>query len=225
MSVAVWSGSLVAWERELVALKERIGPVFGRAEVRATAGAFLDGVLSGVARKTGWLLAEQAGQGRRAGGGCLRDQTSDGLRVDRPGARCWCTLCLGSGGRPVWDRLAAATHAGEAGAALRARGALQPLPALLDRGGAGGDRPRDDGRCPGEGCLGHARGRRGLEGAATVRMGADRAVLTRGSGLRALAPDPSQPARARQTGLLFCLCAGWCLAGRTGRRGGAALDD
>src|SRR3954453_16176363 len=61
MSVAVWSGSLVAWERELAALKERIGPVFGRAEVQATAGAFLDGVLSGVARKTGWLLAEQAG--------------------------------------------------------------------------------------------------------------------------------------------------------------------
>src|SRR4051812_49785846 len=61
MSVAVWSGSLVAWERELVALKERIGPVFGRAETRETAGAFLDGLLSGVARKTGWLLAEQAG--------------------------------------------------------------------------------------------------------------------------------------------------------------------
>src|SRR4051794_12937830 len=61
MSVAVWSGSLVAWERELAALKERIGPVFGRAETRETAGAFLDGLLSGVARKTGWLLAEQAG--------------------------------------------------------------------------------------------------------------------------------------------------------------------
>src|SRR4051812_9081326 len=61
MSVAVWSGSLVAWERELVALKERIGPVFGRAETRETAGAFLDGLLSGVGRKTGWLLAEQAG--------------------------------------------------------------------------------------------------------------------------------------------------------------------
>src|SRR3954465_13240912 len=60
MSVAIWSGSLVAWERELAALKERIGPVFGRAETRATAGAFLDGLLSGVARKTGWLLAEQA---------------------------------------------------------------------------------------------------------------------------------------------------------------------
>src|SRR3954453_20059839 len=61
MSVAVWSGSLVAWERELAALKERIGPVFGRAETRATAGAFLDGLVSGVARKTGWLLAEKAG--------------------------------------------------------------------------------------------------------------------------------------------------------------------
>src|SRR5215207_9563790 len=61
MSVAVWSGSLVAWERELAALKARIGPVFGRAETRATAGAFLDGLLSGVTRKTGWLLAEQAG--------------------------------------------------------------------------------------------------------------------------------------------------------------------
>src|SRR3954465_10542324 len=61
MSVAVWSGPLVAWERELAALKGRIGPVFGRAETRATAGAFLDGLLSGVGRKTGWLLAEQAG--------------------------------------------------------------------------------------------------------------------------------------------------------------------
>ena len=64
MSVAVWSGSLVAWERELAALKGRIGPVFGRAEIRETAGAFLDGLLSGVARKTGWLLAEQAGLDR-----------------------------------------------------------------------------------------------------------------------------------------------------------------
>ncbi len=64
MSVAVWSGSLVAWERELAVLKGRIGPVFGRAETRETAGAFLDGLLSGVERKTGWLLAEQAGLDR-----------------------------------------------------------------------------------------------------------------------------------------------------------------
>src|SRR4051812_23353444 len=64
MSVAVWSGSLVASERELVALKGRIGLVFGRAETRETARAFLDGLLSGVGRKTGWLLAEQAGLAR-----------------------------------------------------------------------------------------------------------------------------------------------------------------
>ncbi len=61
MSVAFWSGALLEWEKELEGLKSRIGPVFGRAEVRATAGAFIDGLLSGVARKTGWQLAEQAG--------------------------------------------------------------------------------------------------------------------------------------------------------------------
>jgi SRSO17 transposase len=61
MRVARWSGSLVAWEKDLDELKRRIGPVFGRREVRETAGAFLDGLLSGVERKTGWLLAEQAG--------------------------------------------------------------------------------------------------------------------------------------------------------------------
>ena len=32
--------------------------------VRGSAGAFIDGVLSGIARKTGWQLAEQAGLGR-----------------------------------------------------------------------------------------------------------------------------------------------------------------
>lgn len=61
MSVASWSGALLEWEKELEGLKSRIGPVFGRAEVRATAGVFIDGLLSGVARKTGWQLAEQAG--------------------------------------------------------------------------------------------------------------------------------------------------------------------
>lgn len=64
MSVASWSGSLLAWEGELSALKERLGPLFGRRELRETAAAFLDGVLSGVERKTGWLLAEQAGAER-----------------------------------------------------------------------------------------------------------------------------------------------------------------
>src|SRR6201997_5868491 len=61
MSVAVWSGSGLAWDRELIALKDRFAPVFRRSDVAASAGAFIDGLLSGIPRKTGWLLAEQAG--------------------------------------------------------------------------------------------------------------------------------------------------------------------
>ena len=64
MSVSGWSGSMLAWEGELGALKARLGPVFGRPETRESFGGFVDGLLSGVARKTGWLLAEQAGLDR-----------------------------------------------------------------------------------------------------------------------------------------------------------------
>lgn len=64
MGVSGWSGSLLPWERELAALKQRMAPVFGRRELRETAGVFVDGLLSGVERKTGWLLAEQAGLSR-----------------------------------------------------------------------------------------------------------------------------------------------------------------
>lgn len=51
----------VQWWQELDTLKQRLGAVFGRRELRASASAFLDGLLSGVERKTGWLMAEQAG--------------------------------------------------------------------------------------------------------------------------------------------------------------------
>lgn len=61
MTVAAWSGALAPWKTELEALKARLGTVLPRAELRSTAGAFLDGLLSGVSRKTGWLMAEQAG--------------------------------------------------------------------------------------------------------------------------------------------------------------------
>lgn len=64
MSVSAWSGSLLAWEGELRSFKDRISSVFGRSDLRETASAFLNGLLSGVERKTGWLLAEQAGQER-----------------------------------------------------------------------------------------------------------------------------------------------------------------
>jgi SRSO17 transposase len=64
MSVAAWSGSLLKWEHELSELKGRLSPAFGRAETRASASAFIDGLLSGTTRKTGWQLAEQAGLAR-----------------------------------------------------------------------------------------------------------------------------------------------------------------
>ena len=61
MGVSEWSGSLLEWENELSSLKERIGPVFRRSELRETGGAFIDGLLSGISRKTGWMMSEHAG--------------------------------------------------------------------------------------------------------------------------------------------------------------------
>ena len=62
--VADWSGTLLEWEAELSGLKARIGDAFKRSEARQMAGAFIDGLLSGVERKTGWLMSEQAGLDR-----------------------------------------------------------------------------------------------------------------------------------------------------------------
>jgi SRSO17 transposase len=64
MSVASWSGALLSWKQELSDLKSILAPVFRRRELQETAGAFVDGLLSGIERKTGWLLAEQAGAER-----------------------------------------------------------------------------------------------------------------------------------------------------------------
>ena len=64
MSVASWSGSLLAWEQELAALKARVGRVLRRRELRETGADFIDGLLSGIERKTGWLMAEQSGADR-----------------------------------------------------------------------------------------------------------------------------------------------------------------
>lgn len=64
MSVASWSGSLLAWEGELTSLKQRLGEAIRRRELRTSVGHYLDGLLSGLERKTGWLLAERAGEAR-----------------------------------------------------------------------------------------------------------------------------------------------------------------
>lgn len=61
MGVALWTGALVDWKRELGAFKGRLAPAFPRRELQETFGLFLDGLLSGAKRKTGWLMAEQAG--------------------------------------------------------------------------------------------------------------------------------------------------------------------
>ncbi len=64
MSVADWSGTLIDWKSALLEVKEHIAPALGRAETRFSAGAFIDGLLSATERKTGWMLAEEAGFGR-----------------------------------------------------------------------------------------------------------------------------------------------------------------
>ena len=55
------------WTEELDRLLARLGPRFGRVEVRRRAGAYLRGLLAPVERKNGWQLAEAAGDARPDG--------------------------------------------------------------------------------------------------------------------------------------------------------------
>lgn len=64
MGVAAWSGSMLEWDTELAALKDRVGAVLGRKELRRSVSDFIDGLLSDAERKTGWLLSEHAGLAR-----------------------------------------------------------------------------------------------------------------------------------------------------------------
>jgi SRSO17 transposase len=64
MAVAEWAGTLIDWRAGLDELKAHLAPALGRAETRASGGAFIDGLLSGAERKTGWMLAEEAGLDR-----------------------------------------------------------------------------------------------------------------------------------------------------------------
>ncbi len=61
MSVSDWALAAADWQKELDGLKAFLAPCLGRLETRTSASAFIDGVLSGVERKTGWMLSEQAG--------------------------------------------------------------------------------------------------------------------------------------------------------------------
>ncbi|WP_052027178.1 IS701 family transposase, partial [Rhodovulum sp. PH10] len=63
-AVVDWAGCITSWDRELNVLKDRVGSALPRSELRETAGAFIDGLLSGVERKTGWLMSETVGAAR-----------------------------------------------------------------------------------------------------------------------------------------------------------------
>lgn len=61
MAVGVSAVRESRWGRALEEVKERLGVLFERIEPRRAVWAYIDGLLSGVERKTGWQLAEQAG--------------------------------------------------------------------------------------------------------------------------------------------------------------------
>ena len=72
------------WAQGLEEVMDRIGGRFGRVEPRRRAQAYLRGLLSPVARKNGWQLAEVAG-----------DRTPDGCRTfwpGRTGMPIWCAM-------------------------------------------------------------------------------------------------------------------------------------
>lgn len=60
--VSSWTGPLLEWESELADLQMQVGSLFGRSELRRSAARYLDGLLHGAGRKTGWRLAELAGE-------------------------------------------------------------------------------------------------------------------------------------------------------------------
>ena len=53
--------TLELWASSLRNIKSRIGRLFTQDRVAASAGLFLDGLLGGERRKTGWMRAEAAG--------------------------------------------------------------------------------------------------------------------------------------------------------------------
>jgi SRSO17 transposase len=61
MAGASIEATLELWARSLWDVKARMRPLFTQERVAASAGLFLDGLLSEERRKTGWMRAEAAG--------------------------------------------------------------------------------------------------------------------------------------------------------------------
>jgi SRSO17 transposase len=76
------------WTADLEALHERIGPRFGRVELRRRALAYVTGLLGEAERKNGWTLAEQADDPTPYGMQHLLDRArwdADGVRDELRG--------------------------------------------------------------------------------------------------------------------------------------------
>jgi SRSO17 transposase len=79
------SADVCRWVQELFRLHTRLAPRFARPEPHRRALAYLKGILSEVARKNGWQLAEHAGEARPDGMQRLLSQAiwdTDGVRDD-----------------------------------------------------------------------------------------------------------------------------------------------
>src|SRR6266700_1966831 len=79
------STDVCRWVQRLVDLHTRIAPRFARPEPRRRALAYLKGILSEIARKNGWQLAEHAGEIRPDGMQRLLSNAvwdTDGVRDD-----------------------------------------------------------------------------------------------------------------------------------------------
>src|SRR5712691_4258372 len=61
MAIAAFASQELRWAGALDEVKERLGVLFGRIEPRRAVFSYLDGLLSGIERKTGWQLAERVG--------------------------------------------------------------------------------------------------------------------------------------------------------------------
>ncbi len=98
MDAALELDRVHGWAAELAALCERIGPRFGRIEVRRRAAAFLRGLLGGVERKNGWQLAEHAGEAAPDGMQRLLYQARWDPGEVRDDLRAWVVEHLGDPG-------------------------------------------------------------------------------------------------------------------------------
>ena len=94
MAVSDWAGVQSDWRDALEGLKQFIGPVFKRSEQRASAGTFIDGLLSGVEpRRVGCWRKRPGWRGLTGYNRCLADHRGRRMRS-----------AIGSGGM-LWTRL------------------------------------------------------------------------------------------------------------------------